>query len=440
MNTAQKTLILLLLVGAIAGTLVLKIQQQKAIAEPEAETPASPSDQAMPSDASKPEPEALPALKGIPKMVDLGADKCVPCKLMAPILEELKQTYAGVMDIEFIDVWKNPDAGDAYEIQIIPTQIFYDAQGKELFRHEGFFGREDILGKWKELGVEIGAPQKTQETVSRWEPVQPDQRPKDSICYLCDGDIDPKTRTVMKTPAGDVGFCSPHCYIITFESVTDEGKTHENTRVTDWSTGEYAPLVAATFLHGMDADGRPAVKTFSSEEAATKEQRLSGGNLLPWKAFEATETATRCGFCDRPVYPSDASVVRVDGMQTWGCCEMCALGVAARTGKDIEVEAKDAHTGDPIRVITYEGQVGKLEPATAVAWGGARKDAEGKIKSAGCFKQAFFRNSVNLKKWLKEHPAVTGREMSIAQALAAKMKLTPQQISKACKIGECTPK
>lgn len=93
----------------------------------------------------------------LPRLVDLGADKCIPCKMMAPILEELKNAYAGQMVVEFIDVWKNPDAGEPYGIRSIPTQIFYDANGKELFRHEGFFPKEDILAKWKELGVELTA-------------------------------------------------------------------------------------------------------------------------------------------------------------------------------------------------------------------------------------------------------------------------------------------
>jgi len=91
----------------------------------------------------------------MPRLVDLGATKCIPCKMMAPILEDLKKTYAGKMDVEFIDVWENPEAGKKYGINLIPTQIFYDAAGKELFRHEGFFAKEDILAKWKELGVEL---------------------------------------------------------------------------------------------------------------------------------------------------------------------------------------------------------------------------------------------------------------------------------------------
>jgi len=91
----------------------------------------------------------------LPRLVDLGADKCIPCKMMAPVLEELKTEYAGRLKVDFIDVWENPDAGKGYGIRIIPTQIFYDASGKELFRHEGFFSKADILAKWKELGIDI---------------------------------------------------------------------------------------------------------------------------------------------------------------------------------------------------------------------------------------------------------------------------------------------
>lgn len=93
-----------------------------------------------------------------PRLVDLGASKCIPCKLMKPILDDLMANYTDHFSTEFIDVWENPDAGKQYGIRAIPTQIFYDAEGKELFRHEGFYGKEDILGKWKELGVEVQSP------------------------------------------------------------------------------------------------------------------------------------------------------------------------------------------------------------------------------------------------------------------------------------------
>ncbi|MCE9615871.1 MAG: thioredoxin family protein [Lentisphaerae bacterium] len=91
----------------------------------------------------------------LPRLVDLGAGRCIPCKMMAPILADLKQAYTGKMDVMFIDVWENPEAAKPYGITIIPTQIFYDAQGKERFRHEGFFAKEEILATWKELGVSL---------------------------------------------------------------------------------------------------------------------------------------------------------------------------------------------------------------------------------------------------------------------------------------------
>ena len=100
-------------------------------------------------------PTNSPARPKLPRLVDLGADKCIPCKKTAPILRELKLEYAGKLEVEFLDVWKNPEAAKPYKILLIPTQIFYDAKGKELFRHEGFYGKEDILAKWKELGVSL---------------------------------------------------------------------------------------------------------------------------------------------------------------------------------------------------------------------------------------------------------------------------------------------
>lgn len=98
------------------------------------------------------------AAKPLPRLVDLGAGKCIPCKKMAPILEELRTNFAGRLSVVFIDVWENPDAAEPYKIDLIPTQIFYGPDGRELFRHEGFYGREDILAKWKELGFDLEGP------------------------------------------------------------------------------------------------------------------------------------------------------------------------------------------------------------------------------------------------------------------------------------------
>ncbi len=97
-------------------------------------------------------PPELP-VKGMVTMIDLGAHKCIPCKMMASIMEELEKEYKGKAAIVFIDVWQNPAEGKKYRIRSIPTQIFYDKDGKENYRHEGFFDRASIVAKLEELCV-----------------------------------------------------------------------------------------------------------------------------------------------------------------------------------------------------------------------------------------------------------------------------------------------
>ncbi|MCK4301073.1 MAG: thioredoxin family protein [Planctomycetes bacterium] len=109
-------------------------------------------------EAPSPAPQPPPPKGALPRLVELGADKCIPCIQMAPILAELKAEYAGQFQVDSIDVWKDPGAAQEHGIQMIPTQIFFDAEGNELFRHVGFFSKEDILTTWKELGVDLSAP------------------------------------------------------------------------------------------------------------------------------------------------------------------------------------------------------------------------------------------------------------------------------------------
>lgn len=92
----------------------------------------------------------------LPRLLDLGATSCIPCKLMAPILEELAETKKEYLEVLFIDVWENRDKGREYGVSAIPTQIFFAANGEELYSHIGFYSREQILGKWRDLGIEVG--------------------------------------------------------------------------------------------------------------------------------------------------------------------------------------------------------------------------------------------------------------------------------------------
>jgi thioredoxin 1 len=92
-------------------------------------------------------------VKGMVTMVDLGATECVPCKMMAPILTKLKKVYEGRAAIVFIDVWKNREQAPRFGIRAIPTQIFYDADGREVSRHVGFMSEAAIVEQLTKMGA-----------------------------------------------------------------------------------------------------------------------------------------------------------------------------------------------------------------------------------------------------------------------------------------------
>jgi thioredoxin 1 len=93
-------------------------------------------------------------VKGMVTMIDLGANSCVPCKMMAPILEKLEKEYKGKAAIVVIDVWKDPSQSKRFGIRAIPTQIFYDKEGKEVHRHVGFMSEKAIVSQLKSMGVQ----------------------------------------------------------------------------------------------------------------------------------------------------------------------------------------------------------------------------------------------------------------------------------------------
>ncbi len=428
MSKAMKIMVVAALVLAVAAIVAVK-QQGKGGDAAESVAP-----QAV---------AATPAAAGLPRLVDLGSVTCIPCKMMAPILENLKKEYAGRLSVEFYDVVQNPAVAKQYNMKLMPTQIFFDASGKELFRHEGFFAKDEILAKWKELGVDLSGPGSAAPVFERLTPAKPDERPKESVCYMCDGDINSKTLVTVQTDKGPVRLCGPHCYFILYSCLTEDKTGFEKkVTVTDWAAGKPVPLSEAAFLCGEDeTTGRSWIKAFAGREAALAARSANGGNVLALAALQEEELSHRCGFCDRACYPQDAAEVIVEGgVHTWGCCSHCALGVAARTGKNIEVREKDRLTKQTIVVKTLDGKVAALEPAAAVAWFGQRKKPDGAWASAGCFHQGFFTSVDNLKTWVEANPYETGRLITISQALDDKMKLSPDQIQKACKIGECVPK
>jgi thioredoxin 1 len=130
MKNAWKIAVVCLVVAAVAGVLVLKKSRV-------------------------PAPPETPATTGLPRLVDLGSVECIPCKMMAPILEEMKTEYAGRLVVEFIDVNVNRAAATRYGIKLIPTQVFFDASGVEVDRNEGFISKEDILARFEKRGVSL---------------------------------------------------------------------------------------------------------------------------------------------------------------------------------------------------------------------------------------------------------------------------------------------
>jgi thioredoxin 1 len=113
MRYLSKIIIVLVLAASVMAVVVLKKKENSQTTAVQTQQPSK--------------------TRKLPKLVNLGADKCIPCKMMAPILDEIKKDYVGIINVEFIDVWKNPDEAKKYNITIIPTQIFFDASGKELF-------------------------------------------------------------------------------------------------------------------------------------------------------------------------------------------------------------------------------------------------------------------------------------------------------------------
>ena len=105
------------------------------------------------AEMEKPQTMNIP-VKEMVTLVDLGANSCIPCKLMAPILEELEKEYKGRATVIFIDVWENRDKAKEFKVVTIPTQIFYNKQGQEVYRHIGFFDKESIKEKLDALIAE----------------------------------------------------------------------------------------------------------------------------------------------------------------------------------------------------------------------------------------------------------------------------------------------
>jgi thioredoxin 1 len=86
--------------------------------------------------------------------LELGADRCIPCKKMQPIMKEIAAMFPDRVQVVFYDVWKDPKPGERYRVQLIPTQVFLDQKGREIARHVGLFPKEEILELLKKHGIQ----------------------------------------------------------------------------------------------------------------------------------------------------------------------------------------------------------------------------------------------------------------------------------------------
>lgn len=135
-------------------------------ADRDAPTPDPPA--AVPAPAAQPEPPIF-AVKGEVlttnrldidfskyqmTFLELGADRCIPCKQMQPIMKEIAAAFPDRVQVVFYDVWKDSAPAMKYRIQLIPTQVFVDQKGQEIFRHVGFFAKEEILELLKKHGIQ----------------------------------------------------------------------------------------------------------------------------------------------------------------------------------------------------------------------------------------------------------------------------------------------
>jgi len=138
---AYKSLVLAVVIAVVVVGVVWKLASRQ-------------SSQAATSAPSRADTAQAAPDRALPALIELGGRMCIPCKEMRPILHEVEQEYAGRLRVQIIYVEEDADAATKYRIELIPTQVFLDAQGNEVFRHVGKFSKEEIVAQLREMGVE----------------------------------------------------------------------------------------------------------------------------------------------------------------------------------------------------------------------------------------------------------------------------------------------
>jgi len=169
MKNSWKIAIVALLAAGVVATVALRERKRAggALAVPAAagaaarpaagvaEVPASSSPAPVPSSAPAPAIAPPGAATGRPRLVELGSVRCQACQQMMKVLDALRASQGERLQVDFVDVFEDPAAGDLFGLKMIPTQILYDAAGKEIYRHIGFFSHDEILAKFRAAGVKL---------------------------------------------------------------------------------------------------------------------------------------------------------------------------------------------------------------------------------------------------------------------------------------------
>ena len=169
MKNGAKIAIVVLLAVAVAATFALRASKRAeyvaAPAPPAAAAALAPTPPPVQSTAATAAPVPAKPVKvtapsagaaaALPRLLEIGSSRCMSCREMAKVLDALRASQGAKLTVDFIDVFEQPEAADRYKISLIPTQIFYDTAGQEIFRHTGYFAHDDILAKFRGLGVSL---------------------------------------------------------------------------------------------------------------------------------------------------------------------------------------------------------------------------------------------------------------------------------------------
>jgi thioredoxin 1 len=155
MKNGAKIAIVVLLAVAVAATFALRGGKRT-----EYVPPPDPPAAVATAEPAPAKPAAIAASEAVaaavkPRLLELGSMRCQACLEMAKVLDALRASQGAKLQVDFIDVFEQPEAADRHKISLIPTQILFDATGKEIFRHTGYFAHNDILAKFRDLGVKL---------------------------------------------------------------------------------------------------------------------------------------------------------------------------------------------------------------------------------------------------------------------------------------------